>query len=80
MEETRMDPRPLVEHRLKDCHCISCSRHLARLPPPETTEERIASYRIHEKEVKRAKKKAKKAVKKGKQATIQSFLIAKDKR
>ena len=69
------DSRRLVAHRgWKNCYsCPTCCLELAKLPPKETNEERIASYKFEEREIKRAKKKAKKEVKNGKQASMTKF-------
>ncbi len=69
------DNRRLLEHRARDCDCDTCHRELAKLPPKETYQERIAKRKSKsdEQEIKRTKKQAKKEVKSGKQASIKSF-------
>jgi len=65
----------LIQHRndCKLCQCTTCYLDVNRLPPPHTKADENASYRFHERAVKKAKRTAKKAVKKGNQSTINDF-------
>jgi hypothetical protein len=72
------DPRRLLKHRKKNCECCICYRELAKLPPVETQEEAMASYKFEEREMNRAMKHAKRQVKQGKQATIKNFFKPSD--
>jgi len=72
------DPRVIVEHKVKDCHCPQCYLYLNKLPPMQTARERYESYRFEEREAKKVKRQALKEVKKGKQHSLdQFFSIAK---
>jgi hypothetical protein len=68
-----VENRRLLAHRKKNCECSKCFREMEGLPPLETKEEEIASFRFKEREIRKAKKKAKTEVRDGKQATISSF-------
>ena len=76
-EQHRPHKSRLLKHREKNCECWDCWQEICGLPPAETHEEEIRSYRFAEREVKRARKKAKKEVRDGKQATISSFFAPK---
>ena len=65
--------RKLLEHTDKNCECWKCWRELFCLPPMETKEEEIASYRFEERAAKRARRDAKRSVKQGTQSTINTF-------
>ena len=69
------DCRRLVAHRgWKKCYsCPTCCLELAKLPPKETNEERIASYKFEEREIKRAKKKQRKKSRMGSRPPLVSF-------
>jgi poly-D-alanine transfer protein DltD len=69
------DNRRLLRHREKNCECDKCYRELAKLPPAETIEERIAKHKnkLKEKEMKKVKKITKAEVRSGKQKTINTF-------
>jgi hypothetical protein len=71
--QTRKYKRRRVSHQKKNCECDGCLREMMGLPPAATKEEEIASWKIEEKAVARAKKKAKKDIKLGKQKTVSSF-------
>lgn len=72
-EDIYRDKRRLLQHRAKNCECWKCSREMSGLGPLETDEERIASYKFEEREIKRAKKAVAKEVKAGKQHAITTF-------
>lgn len=69
------DNRRLLKHRAKNCECHICYREIYKLPPAQTHSEYVTAVQssIHERAIKKAKKKAKKEVTVGKQRSIDMF-------